>query len=63
MGAEKLEGAVKLNTECCVLKCEQLATVFIEGLSLCPKHYIEMDREHKRLMPKSRYPTELNARF
>ena len=52
-----------MDTEYCVLECEQPATVFIEGLSLCPKHYIEMDREHKRLMPKSRYPTELNARF
>jgi hypothetical protein len=64
MGAERLEReAVKLDTECCILECEQPATVFTEGLSLCPRHYLEMDREHKRLMSKSGYSTELSARF
>lgn len=41
-----------MDIKCCVLGCEQPATVFTEGLTLCPEHYIEMDREHKRLMFK-----------
>ena len=44
--------AIKLNGKCCVIDCEQPATVFTEGLVLCPKHYIEMDREHKKLIFK-----------
>ena len=44
--------AIKLNDKCCVIDCEQSATVFTGGLVLCPKHYIEMDREHKKLIFK-----------
>jgi hypothetical protein len=42
--------AIELNDKCCVIDCEQPATVFTEGLVLCPKHYLEMDREHKKLI-------------
>jgi hypothetical protein len=39
-----------VNGKCCVVDCEQSAVVFTEGLDLCPRHYIEMDKEHKHLI-------------
>jgi hypothetical protein len=42
-----------MNPKCCVLDCEQPATVFMKGLVLCPRHYIETDKEHKTLKFKA----------
>ena len=44
-----------MNTKCCVSECEKSATVFTNGLSLCPRHYLEMDKEQKTLMFKAEY--------
>ena len=43
-----------MNPKCCVLDCKQFATVFTKGLVLCPEHYIEMDKEQKKLIFKAK---------
>ena len=50
-----------MDSKCCVLECEESATVFTEGLALCPRHYIEMDRENKRLIFKGDTRAELKS--
>lgn len=54
--------SIKVYTECCVFKCEQPATIFTKGLRLCPRHYLEIDKEHKTLMFKAEAQEEISAR-